>query len=266
MQLENLCCGILLDNKFVDRWQRNRKMTRSWEVQRVSREGSLSQAVLEQLERRITSGDVSVGSKLPTEGELCDAFGVSRTVIREAITHLKSLGLVETRRGVGTTVLRAKPVESRPAKHISPTTVEDILQVLELRLILEPEAANLAALRHDSSDRRTLESLHANFLAARATQSHSGAEDFAFHYAIVKAAHNPFFDRFYEPLSDSVIPRSKLLSTDIDTEATQRYLYLVHEEHARILEAILDRDGPGAREAMYQHLGRAQEMYAQYRA
>ncbi|WP_191236842.1 FadR/GntR family transcriptional regulator [Cobetia marina] len=240
-------------------------MTRSWEVQRVSREGSLSQAVLEQLERRITSGEVPVGSKLPTEGELCNAFGVSRTVIREAITHLKSSGLVETRRGVGTTVLRNTLAESSPAKQISATTVEDILEVLELRLILEPEAARLAALRYDENDQRTLESLHADFLNPRATQSHSGSQDFAFHRAIIKATHNPFFERFYEPLSDSVIPRSKLLSTDIDIEAAQRYLYLVHEEHTRILESILNRDGEGAHAAMFQHLRRARDMYAKYR-
>ncbi|CBV43287.1 FadR/GntR family transcriptional regulator [Halomonas elongata] len=239
-------------------------VSNSWGVKRITREGSLSKAVLEQLERRITSGDTPVGSKLPTESELCDAFGVSRTVIREAITHLKSLGLVETRRGVGTTVLRTDVVEPRPAVHISPTTVEDILQVLELRLTLEPSAAELAALRHDAEDRARLEARHAEFSAVQASQSQARREDFAFHHAIVKATHNVFFDRFYEPLSESMIPRSKLLSIDIDPSSSARYLELVQQEHARILEAILERDGPAARTAMHDHLNRSKEMYARY--
>lgn len=237
----------------------------SWEVQRVNRAGSLSQAVVEQLERRITSGEAPVGSKLPTESELCEAFGVSRTVVREAITHLKSLGLVETRRGVGTTVLRNDAAEPRPAVHISPRTVEDILEVLELRLTLEPAAAELAALRHDDEDRKRLEARHAEFIQAQAEKSQARREDFAFHHAIIKATHNVCFDRLYEPLSDSIIPRAKLLSIDIDPSASARYLELVHEEHTRILEAILDRDGPAARAAMQQHLERSREMYARYR-
>lgn len=243
------------------------EMTRSgsWEVQRVNQAGSLSQAVVEQLERRIVSGEVAVGSKLPTESELCEAFGVSRTVIREAVTHLKSLGLVETRRGVGTTVLRNEAAEARPAVHVSPRTVEDILQVLELRLTLEPRAAELAALRHDDEDRRRLEARHAEFVAAQAAHSQARREDFAFHHAIIKATHNDCFDRLYEPLSDSMIPRAKLLSADIDPRGTTRYLERVNEEHVRILEAILERDGPAARTAMQQHLERSRDMYARYR-
>lgn len=237
----------------------------SWDVKRVNREGSLSQAVVEQLERRITSGDTPVGSKLPTESELCEAFGVSRTVVREAITYLKSLGLVETRRGVGTTVIRNDKAEPRPAVHISPQTIEDILQVLELRLTLEPAAAELAALRHDDGDRKLLETRHAEFVQAQAAKSQARREDFAFHHAIIKATHNVCFERLYESLSASVIPRAKLLSADIDPRGTARYLELVHEEHARILTAIIERDGPSAREAMQQHLERSRDMYARYR-
>ncbi|GED21426.1 FadR/GntR family transcriptional regulator [Halomonas sabkhae] len=240
-------------------------VSNEWGVKPITREGSLSKAVLEQLEQRITSGQTPVGSKLPTESELCDAFGVSRTVIREAMTHLKSLGLVETRRGVGTTVLRNEVDAPRPAVHISPRTVEDILQVLELRLTLEPSAAELAAYRHDGEDRQRLEARHADFAAVRAGQSQARREDFAFHHTIVKATHNVFFDRFYEPLSDSMIPRSKLLSIDIDMSSTARYLELVHQEHTRILEAILERDGAAARQAMHEHLARSRDMYAEYR-
>ncbi len=233
-------------------------------VQKLSREGSLSLHVADQLEALIVNGGIGVGEKLPTENGLCDAFGVSRTVIREAITHLKSLGLVETRRGVGTTVLRSTTVEAMPAKRISPTTVEDILHVLELRLNLEPAAAALAAERHDEEDRRILEDKHAAFLEARAAKSQARVEDYEFHYAIAVATKNPFFKVFYEQLSQGVIPRAKLMSIEIDTAATDKYLARVEEEHTYILEAILTRDPEAAREMMYQHLNRARIMYAKY--
>lgn len=234
-------------------------------VRKVAQQGSLSVHVADQLESLITEGKVAVGEKLPTENSLCNSFGVSRTVIREAITHLKSLGLVETRRGVGTTVLRATKVEAKPAERISATTVQDILLVLELRLTLEPAAAELAALRHDDEDRRLLEEKHAAFIQAHAKKSQARVEDFEFHHAIAKATKNPFFNQFYGDLSQSAIPRAKLLSIEINPEATSRYLGRVQEEHAYILEAILSRDAEAARETMFQHLNRARNTYAGYR-
>ncbi|WP_371827885.1 FadR/GntR family transcriptional regulator [Litchfieldella anticariensis] len=236
-----------------------------FEVKKISRQGSLSLHVADQLEALITQGRVPVGQKLPTENSLCDSFGVSRTVIREAITHLKSLGLVETRRGVGTTVLRSTTIEARPAERINPTTVEDILHVLELRLTLEPAAAELAALRHDEDDRKALQARHEAFINAHAEKSQARVEDYEFHHAIAKATKNPFFNRFYEQLNQSVIPRAKLLSIDINPAASERYLERVQEEHAYILEAILSRDAEAARETMFQHLNRARNMYAKYR-
>lgn len=236
----------------------------NFNVHKVTKQGSLSTHVADQLESLIVQGGISVGEKLPTENSLCDSFGVSRTVIREAITHLKSLGLVETRRGVGTTVLRSTAIEARPAERINPTTVTDILHVLELRLAMEPAAAELAALRYDADDERQLKKTHAAFIDAHATKTQARVEDFEFHHAIAKATKNPIFDTFYEQLSQSVIPRAKLLSIDINPQAAERYLERVHEEHTFILEAILSRDAEAAKETMFQHLNRARNMYAQY--
>jgi GntR family transcriptional regulator, transcriptional repressor for pyruvate dehydrogenase complex len=238
---------------------------KSLQISKVTQQGSLSVHVADQLEALITQGKVSVGEKLPTENSLCDSFGVSRTVIREAITHLKSLGLVETRRGVGTSVLRSSTVEARPAERINPTTVEDILHLLELRLTLEPAAAELAALRHDDEDRQRLEGQHLAFSNAYAGKTQAREEDYLFHFAIAAATKNPFFQSFYKQWSQSVIPRAKLLSIDINPISSERYLERVQEEHTYILEAILSRDAQAARETMFQHLNRARNMYAKYR-
>ncbi|WP_136068738.1 FadR/GntR family transcriptional regulator [Modicisalibacter radicis] len=234
-------------------------------VQPVPRKGSLSLHVAEQLEALIIAGSIPVGQKLPGENGLCDAFGVSRTVIREAIAHLKSLGLVATRRGVGTRVVRCAALDPMPAERIRPTTVEEILHVLELRMAVEPAAAALAATRHVSEGRRRLLEAHASFMHA-CKVSQAREEDYAFHYAIAEATGNPCFTAFYEQLRHCVIPRANLIDDEINSASTEKYLSRVEGEHTAILEAILARDPQAAREKMYRHLNRARTMYAKFQS
>ncbi|MAY70269.1 MAG: GntR family transcriptional regulator [Halomonas sp.] len=234
-------------------------------VKKLTREGSLSMNVADQLEGLITAGSIAVGEKLPTESGLCDSFGVSRTVIREAVAHLKSLGLVEARRGVGTTVIRAAPAEAMPAKRIRPTTVEDILHVIELRLNLEPAAAALAAERFEAEDQTRLRDTHAAFVKARQQRSQARNEDFEFHHAIARATHNPFFPQALEQLNLSAIPRSKLATSEVNTDSTSTYLKRVEAEHQDVLDAILSRQPDAARAAMARHLERARETYQRFK-
>ncbi|MFC0268602.1 FadR/GntR family transcriptional regulator, partial [Kushneria aurantia] len=163
---------------------------------------------------------------------------------REAIAYLRSMGLVETRRGIGTRVISTGSETPLPARRIRANTLDDILHVLELRLTLEPRAAALAARRGDQARR----------------------EDYQFHRAIIEAAHNPFFLSCYEPLSQEAIPRARLIATELDTASTQRYLEMVAQEHGAILNAILAHDSEGAREAVVCHFSRARETYAAYRS
>lgn len=225
---------------------------------------SLSVYVADQLEHLLTGGDIAVGQKLPPETELCNFFGVSRTVIREAVTQLKSLGFVETRRGVGTTVIRTSTVDVMPAKTISLATVENILHVLELRLSIEPAAAELAAQRHDASDRRILMDKHAAFIRAQFGKLTGQDEDYSFHCAIATATKNPLFEVFYERLGRNMTPRTNLMHDQMDNSVLGSYLARVEQEHARILEAILGRDATTARDMMYQHLLRATNTYKKY--
>ncbi|MDW5377563.1 FadR/GntR family transcriptional regulator [Halomonas sp. HP20-15] len=233
-------------------------------VRQVPRKGSLSLHVADQLEALISAGSIPVGQKLPGENGLCDSFGISRTVIREAIAHLKSRGLVTTRRGVGTRVVRRTALDPMPAERIHPTTVEDILHVLELRMAIEPAVAALAATRHASEDRRRLQVTHASFIDACNEGSQAREEDYAFHRAIAEATGNPCFTMFYEQLRHCVIPRANLIDDEINPAATGKYLSRVEGEHTDIIEAILARDPQAAHERMHQHLNRARIMYAKF--
>ncbi|MFC0267953.1 FadR/GntR family transcriptional regulator, partial [Kushneria aurantia] len=184
---------------------------------------------------------------------------------REAIAYLRSMGLVETRRGIGTRVISTGSETPLPARRIRANTLDDILHVLELRLTLEPRAAALAAERHTPQDVEKLQQAHANFQTAARRGDQARREDYQFHRAIIEAAHNPFFLSCYEPLSQEAIPRARLIATELDTASTQRYLEMVAQEHGAILDAILAHDSEGAREAVVCHFSRARETYAAYR-
>lgn len=240
--------------------------TASFQVERVARSESLALTVASQLETMITQSKILLGEKLPTENALCDMFGVSRTVIREAITQLKSLGLVETRRGVGTTVVRNQPAETYYAYTINPTAVEDILHILELRITFETRAAELAALRRDDQDIQTLEETLLAFDAALEKGEMARKEDYQFHYAIAKASKNPFFKQFYEQFNKNIIPRAKIVNSNLDPAAAEVYLARIREEHHEILQAIRSGNAEAARKAMHQHLYRAYHLYEKYRS
>lgn len=240
-------------------------MKHSLQIERVGKGDSLATNVAKQLELQISTGRIAVGEKLPTENALCDLFGVSRTVIREAITQLKSLGLVETKRGVGTSVIRAQSSETLFAYQIDPTAINDILHVLEMRLSIETTACELAAVRRSEEDVALLEKHFQAFDEALSRGELARKEDYDFHLAICTATRNPFLKQFYEQFNKNVIPRAKLVNSNLKQVATDEYLHRVRSEHLEILNCIKNQDGEGARNAMHNHLYRAYHLYEHYK-
>jgi GntR family transcriptional repressor for pyruvate dehydrogenase complex len=137
----------------------------------------------------------------------------------------------------------------------------DVLNVMELRLAVEVQAAGLAAER---ASRKQLASIRAAWRAVDdALQRGEGAvaEDFAFHRAIAEATGNDQFPRFLAYLGSHVIPRQSV-RLDMDTPAERRlYLERIQVEHARIVTAISDKDVAEARRAMRDHLTRSLDRY-----
>src|SRR5690606_10164528 len=111
------------------------------------RTGTLSTQLTQELGARIARGEIQPGEKLPSEHELIDAYGVSRTVVREAISSLKAKGMVATRQGVGAFVLQPTPSVMLRIEPTNLGALGDMMDVLELRIALEVEAAGLAAQR-----------------------------------------------------------------------------------------------------------------------
>ncbi|WP_027350184.1 FadR/GntR family transcriptional regulator [Halotalea alkalilenta] len=223
------------------------------------RRGSLSSHVADAIEEMIQSEEFDVGDKLPTESELGRMFDVSRTVIREAVSHLKSLGVVESRRGVGAFIRRRHAGGAFLSRGLSPSTADEILQLLEFRLPIEIEAAGLAAQRRTDADLAALAASLEKF-ASPLDDNLARREDFEFHRLIGAAARNPVFVAFYDSLGEALVPRSHVSELVIQARI-KRYLEQVLGEHRQIFARIEAADAEGARAAMREHLRRSFELY-----
>ncbi len=220
---------------------------------------TLAEAAVEALAAPIRSGRLKPGEKLPTESVIMQQLGVSRTVVREAISRLQAGGLVETRHGIGTFV--CDPADSPMHIPISAvTSVIDALALLELREAVEVEAAMHAARRRTEDQ---LKAIRAALDTLLAVQSDPGSDpqqavdaDYGFHQALAQATGNPYFLEFLSHLGRAAIPRSRLT---MDADAHRRYLQTLNREHERLYRAIEAQDAPAASAAAREHLSNSRQ-------
>src|SRR5689334_10496017 len=204
---------------------------------------SLAQELVEALTDRIRQGALAPGHKLPTEAAVMAEFQVSRTVVREAISRLQASGLVETRHGVGTFVVRAAQPRSFRIGREQLSTLEDVIAMLELRIGVEVEAAGLAAQRRDADHLARMRTALDAFAAAVEAGRDAVSADFDFHLEIMRATQNPHFARLLLTLGTAMIPRARLDAPAPETDADrQPYLRRVNAEHESIYDAIAARD------------------------
>ena len=215
--------------------------------------GNLVVNLVSTLRDKIEHGDYDVGSRLPTEAQLSEQHGVSRTVVREAIAALRSDGLVEPRQGAGVFVLERQAPAELPFHDVDPNRVSSVIEMLELRTAVEVEVAGLAALRRSpAQEERIMECHRLVSELARAGASTSDA-DFALHLAIADATNNARFREFLEILGPKLIPRRALREADA-APVSGSYQTLIDAEHESIVNAIVEGDREAARLAMRRHL------------
>jgi len=214
---------------------------------------TLAARVVAGLKGKILAGDLPAGHKLPSEAELIEEFGVSRTVVREAVTRLRAEGLIETFHGRGSFVLAVPEPTSFTVESAAIRTHRDVLDMIDFRLGIETEAAALAAERIDAADRDAIRSAMDAFVTAPPEDAVEA--DFRFHRAIVAASAN----RFYLDLIDSLgpmmilLPRTRLGAAYSLTDSG--HVDRVRREHDNIAAAVLAGDACVARAAMRVHLG-----------
>lgn len=210
---------------------------------------SLAQQLVLDLSRRILAGELPAGSKLPTEQALTQERGVSRTVVREAMSRLQAEGLVETRRGIGTFVVDTTgPGAFQVGRHDRDPAYDEVA-FIELRMSLEVDAAAIAAQRASAEQLQTLRTALDEANALPRIAQDSIATDFRFHLLIVLCTGNSFFIDAMTHMSNTlkvgVTPAPEL--ADLHRQACRR-------EREQIYTAISHRDPDGARAAMRLHL------------
>ncbi|MFS4439303.1 FadR/GntR family transcriptional regulator [Paracoccaceae bacterium GXU_MW_L88] len=217
--------------------------------------------VLDNLRGEIHAGKYKPGDRLPSEARLTEAFGVSRTVVREAIASLRADGLVDSQRGAGVFVIEPKEKNIVPFSNVDTARLSSMIELLELRTAIEVEAAGLAAIRRAPAQE---EAIMGAFRAVNDAIDQSGLDhkaDFDLHLAIAEATNNPRFPEIIRMLGAQMIPRHGLKPEA--REVSPDYLALLKEEHEAIVNAILDGDEEAARSAMRRHLKGSQNRYRQ---
>jgi DNA-binding FadR family transcriptional regulator len=214
----------------------------------------MAESLVERFAQRMREGELKRGEKLPTEAHIMAAEGVSRSVVREALSRMQAAGLVETRHGVGTFV---RDMPAPEGFTLGPSTIVELSQVLDLlqfRLSLEVQAAGMAAERATPQALEELEqALHALLQGPEKSGSTINA-DFQFHLKIAKATGNPYLIDIMKHLGTKLIPRTRMNSAYNGQSNRSTYLQGINSEHQQIFDAIASRQVDAARAAMYLHL------------
>lgn len=230
-------------------------------LKRVSGAQSRTSDLVRMLSEDIRSGRIKPGEKLPTEQEIVRLTGVSRTVVREAVAALRAEGLVMTRQGVGAFVTAAPGQGMFRIASEETTSIERVLQILELRIGLEVEAAGIAAQRATPEAIAAIEENHREFIEGAKRGELTIGADYTFHKSICEATGNAFFPRILSSLGQIVIPRQSMASAIPTLDERTAYLTMIGGEHGAILDAIRRKDEPAARAAMRFHLTKSHDRY-----
>ena len=212
----------------------------------------LSEQLADALAVSIRDGQLAAGQKLPTEQALVERFGVSRTVVREAMSRLKTLGLVESRQGSGAFVMATSQAALEQLSLEPDGSVDAVIQMVEVRRALEAESAALAAARRTpQSVKQIKQALQALGKAVKAGGD-GVQEDVAFHTAIAQASRNPFLLTTLAYLNRFLLDATRVTRAN---EATRADLEAeVHQEHSAIVSAIESGDVFAARQAGASHM------------
>lgn len=212
----------------------------------------LSEQLADALIVGIRDGQLKPGQRLPTEAALVERFGVSRTVVREALSRLKTLGLLESRQGSGAYIRQPDRREAERLVLTPDGSVAAVLQMVEVRRALEAEAAALAAARRTARSVKQIKSAMQAIDRAVAAGGDGVAEDVAFHAAIAQAAGNPYLLATLAYLNQFLLDATRVTRAN---EATREDLAeQVRQEHAAVVAAIEAGDVAAARLAGAGHM------------
>ncbi|MPY56238.1 FadR/GntR family transcriptional regulator [Streptomyces spongiae] len=221
---------------------------------KVSGPVRLADQVASILSEEIESGRLAEGDQLPTEVALVKQLGVSRTVVREALSRLRNAGLVEPRQGLGVFVLprRTRPLDLEAE---AADTKAKVLQIVEVRRGMEGEAAYLAAGRATPRDLARMREAFDTIDSAVAAGGDGVEEDLDFHRSIAESTGNTVMVSTVRYLGE--VLRGGIRVTRANEARRDDFIEAVRQEHHAILAAIEAGDAEAARAAARLHLRQA---------
>jgi len=208
------------------------------------------------LTQQILLGTFKPGDKLPSENTLVREHGVSRTVVREALSKLQASGLVEPRHGIGTFVIERQP---QAGLRVGAENAASVRDLLELRIGLEGQAAALAAVRCDDGHVARMRQALDDYQDLAAAGDSCIQADRRFHLLIAEATGNLYFSEMMAQLGSGLIPRNRMALAERAGAKLARHAYLANLEHEAILNAIRRQDPDAARAAMCLHLSNSRD-------
>jgi DNA-binding FadR family transcriptional regulator len=214
----------------------------------------LAETLVDRFAQRMRDGVLVRGEKLPPELHIMETEGVSRTVVRDALSRMQAAGLVETRHGVGTFVLDMPAPAGFVIGPATIATLPDVLNLLEFRLSLEVEAAGMAAQRRTPEALLEIKQALDALLEGPQKSGTTINADFQFHLKIAKASGNTYLIDIMKHLGTKLIPRTRMNSAYTGQSDRTAYLAGINAEHRQIYLAIAAGNVDAARSAMYLHL------------
>lgn len=191
--------------------------------------------VVNQLQKKLSDGEIQQGSKIPTEPELMEQFGVGRSTVREAVRVLVHAGLLEKKQGFGTYLTSNSGIQEPLSNRLRRA---EILEVYEVRKMLELEISKLAAERRDDNDLANMRSALDQRLQAlqkRDMDAYINA-DISFHLSIAKASKNSVAADLFQSFSSVLSDALQKLAKDPNIHDPQ------HPVHENLYQAIKDKD------------------------
>lgn len=223
--------------------------------------------VADSLIAMIKSGELEAGGKLESVEKLAEVFGVSRSAVREALSGMRAMGLVEMRQGEGTFVTRFDASNfSVPIPAAMLMKVDDIKELYEVRKILEIGTASSAATHHKVEDLVPLQEAIVGMKDAKKNDEIGEEADMRFHLAIANATHNKILIHLMSSVSE-VMANVLKETREVLIYSEKKTVSLIHE-HQLIYDAIAARDSKAAEAHMLNHLSNVEkslEKYIQFR-
>ncbi|AFN74592.1 GntR family transcriptional regulator [Melioribacter roseus P3M-2] len=212
----------------------------------------LSMKVAEEIEEAINSKILNPGDRLPTELELCEQFAVSRTAVREALRTLSAKGLISVEKGRGIFVRKiSSDSVSNPLKNylLYHSGSSYILDIVEARLIIEPEIARYAALNRTSEDIERINEALNKLKSFSGSAAELAGVDMEFHVSIAKATKNKVLPLMLKPIFNLMPEIKSRIIHDIPDAINSAVVW-----HQYILDAIIEGNSDKAHDLMKEHL------------